>query len=144
MYERVSQRPPARAAVALVAAAAVCAGTYKAYATMADTSAPTRTIADYRRIGELTDHTTRAIVVNPSLAHPVMYWGWIVGQEWDLGEPVLPSWIDPSEKDYLIVVGNDALQDSPGLGEFASGRPVVERTDRFTVFALRERAAARP
>ena len=106
--------------------------------TIAAPSPPTQTIADYRRIGELTHHTTRAIIVNPSLAHPVMYWGWIVGQEWDLGEPVLPTLIDPSEKDYLIVVGNDALQGSPGLRAFARGRRVVAQTERFTIFALRE------
>jgi 4-amino-4-deoxy-L-arabinose transferase-like glycosyltransferase len=138
LSDRLSQRPPARVALALVVAAVVGMGTYKAYATIAEATPPTQTIADYRRIGELTHHTTRAIVVNPSLAHPVMYWGWIVGQEWDLGEPVLPSFIDPSEKDYLIVVGNDALQSSPGLRAFARGRRVVAQTERFTIFALRE------
>ena len=138
LWHRLSQRPPARVALALVVAAVVGTGTYKAYVTIADASPPTQTIADYRRIGELTHHTTRAIVVNPSLAHPVMYWGWIVGQEWDLGEPVLPSYIDPSEKDYLIVFDNDALLTSPGLRAFAQGRRVVARTERFTIFALRE------
>jgi 4-amino-4-deoxy-L-arabinose transferase-like glycosyltransferase len=134
LYDGLSQRAPARVALALLVAVVVGVGTYKAYATIADTSPPTQTIADYRRIGELTDHTTRAIVVNPSLAHPVMYWGWIVGQEWDLSLPSLPTWIDPSEKDYLIVVGNDALRDSACLRAFARRQPVVARTERFTVF----------
>jgi hypothetical protein len=135
--DRVSHLPPARAALAVVVALFAGAGAYKAVANIAATDPPTETIADYRRIGELTQHTTRAIVVNPSLAHPVMYWGWIVGQSWDLGDDVLPRRIDPREKDYLIVVGNDALQESPGLRAFAGGQRVVARTSRFTVFALR-------
>ena len=138
LYDRLSQRTPARVALVLVVAAAVGLGTYKAYANIQATSPPTQTIADYRRIGELTHHTTRSIIVNPSLAHPVMYWGWIVGQEWDLGEPVLPTRIDPNEKDYLIVVGNEALRDSPGLRAFAHGRHVLAQTERFTIFALHE------
>ena len=80
--------------------------------------------------------------MNPSLGHPVMYWGWIVGQEWDLGEPTLPTRIDASEKDFLIVVDNGALDASPGLRDFARGRRVVERTDRFTVFALSDSSGA--
>ena len=136
------RRALVRVALALAVAAVVGLGAYKARASIALSDPPTQTIEDYRRIGELTDHTTRAIIVNPSLAHPVMYWGWIVGEEWDLGEPVLPSWIDANEKDYLVVVGNEALREHPGLGAFARNRKVVARTDRFTVFALREPSAA--
>lgn len=137
LHDRLSRLPAARTALALVVAFGVGASAYKAYATIADGQAPAQTIADYEQIGELTEHTTGAIIVNPSLAHPVMYWGWIVGQHWDLGEDELPSRIDPRDKDYLIVVGNDALEESPGLRAFASGRPVVARTERFTVFDLR-------
>jgi hypothetical protein len=129
---------PARAALALAVVAVVVGATYKAHAATSGTGETLQRIADYRRIGELTDHTTRAIIVNPSLGHPVMYWGWIVGQEWDLGDPTLPSGIDPSEKDYLIVVDNSALDASPGLRGFARNRRVVERTDDFTVFAVRD------
>jgi len=128
----------ARAALAVVVVAVVAGATYKAHAATTATSVTLQRIADYRRIGELTHHTTRAIIVNPSLGHPVMYWGWIVGQEWDLGDPALPSWIDPKEKDYLIVVDNAALDTSPGLSAFAQDRRVVERTEDFTVFALQD------
>ena len=136
LHDRVSHLPPARAALALVVASVIGTGAYKAYANVAAAQPPLQTIADYRRIGELTDHTTRAIVVNPSLAHPVMYWGWIVGDEWDLEQEVLPRSIDPRDKDYLIVVGNGALQGSPGLRALARGQRVVARTERFTVFGL--------
>jgi 4-amino-4-deoxy-L-arabinose transferase-like glycosyltransferase len=138
LWNALSGSMPARAALGLAVAAVVVGATYKAHAATSGTGETLQRIADYRRIGELTDHTTRAIIVNPSLGHPVMYWGWIVGQEWDLGDPTLPSGIDPSEKDYLIVVDNGALDASPGLRHFARGRRVVERTDDFTVFAVRD------
>jgi hypothetical protein len=143
VWDRLSRSTPARAALALAVVAVVATGTYKAYVSISGTNRPTlERIADYRRIGELTNHTTRAIIVNPSLGHPVMYWGWVVGNEWDLEQPTLPSSIDPSEKDYLIVVDNGAFDASPGLRELAHGRRVVARTDRFTVFALHESAAS--
>jgi 4-amino-4-deoxy-L-arabinose transferase-like glycosyltransferase len=137
-WDRLSRSAPARAALAVVVVAVVFVATYKAYVSVSGSNRQTlERIADYRRIGEATDHTTRAIIVNPTLGHPVMYWGWIVGQEWDLEQPTLPSGIDPSTKDYLIVVDNGSLESSPGLRAFARGRPVVDRTDDFTVFALR-------
>ena len=99
-------------------------------------------IADYERIGEVTDHTTRAIVVDPRLSHPIMYWGWIVGQSWELDyNEDLPSWVDPAEKDFLIVVGNDQL-DHPGLAAFARDRTVVAENERYTVFDLRPGSGA--
>ena len=136
LWDGLARSTPARLALGLGVVAVVAVGTYKAHASISGPSEARQRIADYRRIGELTDHTTRAIIVNPSLGHPVMYWGWIVGQEWDLGQPTLPSWIDPREKDYLIVVDISALDASPGLRDFARGRRVLERTDGFTVFAL--------
>ena len=95
------------------------------------TPAKVEVIADYERIGELTGHTTRAIVVDPNLAHPIMYWGWMVAHSWELDyNEILPPWIDPDEQDYLIVVGNDQL-DHVGLRTFAHNRPVVATTDRY-------------
>jgi len=139
LWDALARSTPARAALGVVVTAVVAVGTYKAYVSI---SGPNETveqrIADYRRIGELTNHTTRAIIVNPSLGHPVMYWGWIVGQEWDIGQPRLPSGIDPSEKDYLIVVDNGSFDGSPALRELARRGRVVERTDDFTVVALHE------
>jgi hypothetical protein len=127
--------PLARSAVALAVLAVTAVAAQKVHATLTS-PAPLETIADYRRIGELTNHTTRAIVADDNLSHPIMYWGWIVGQPWDLGNETLPSFIDPAEKDFLIVVGNHQLAHD-GLRAFARGRPVVARTDRFTVFDLR-------
>ena len=144
--ERLSRAPTGRVALAVVVAGVVGAGAYKAIANIAATDAPTQTIADYRRIGVVTDHTTRAIVINPSLSHPVMYWGWIVGQSWDVSTyDELPSTIDPREKDYLVLYGNETLGVSPGLRAFVRGEPIVAETDRFTVFALcREGAVTSP
>jgi len=47
----------------------------------------------------------------------------------------LPPWVDPNELDYLIVVGNDQFS-HPGLREFARDRPVIARTDRYTVLDI--------
>ena len=62
-----------------VVAGAVAVGAQKSHA-LITTPAELERIADYERIGELTSHTTRAIVVDGRLAHPIMYWGWIVGR----------------------------------------------------------------
>ena len=66
-----------------------------------------------------------------------MYWGWVVGQAWELDyNEELPAWIDATRKEYLIVVGNHQL-DHAGLRAFAGKRPVLAETDRYTVFDLR-------
>jgi hypothetical protein len=98
-------------------------------------------IADYRRIGELTRHTTRAIAVDERLGTPLMYWGWVVAQNWELDyNDSLPSWVDPRSAEYLVVIGNENLESHRGLAAFARGRPVVGRTERYTVFDLRPAA----
>lgn len=126
----------AQVALGLGVAAAIAVGAQKAHA-LISSPAELERIADYRRIGQLTGHTTRAIVVDPRLAHPIMYWGWIVGQSWELDyNDDLPPWIDEREKDFLIVVDNDQLE-HPGLSAFASRRRVVAETDRYTIFDLR-------
>ena len=134
-YGALSQHRFARIAMLVGVAAIVAGAGQKAHALITTPTEPER-IADYRRIGELTNNTTRAIVVDPRLAHPIMYWGWIVGEEWELDyNDDLPPWIDPAEKDYLIVVGNDQLE-HPGVRAFADGRTVVAQTDRYTVYSL--------
>ena len=95
-------------------------------------------IGDYERIGQLTEHTTRAIVVDDRLSTPLMYWGWIVGEAWELdynSEP--PSWIDVEAAEYLVVVGTHQLATSDGLRRFVRGRPVVARTARLAIYDLR-------
>jgi 4-amino-4-deoxy-L-arabinose transferase-like glycosyltransferase len=116
-----------------------------------------RQIADYRRIGELTGHTTRAIVIDVRLMSPISYWGWMIGHYWypptpaeDLGEPGdrFPLGIDPAEFDFLIVVEMSELESEPELRAFTRDLPVVERTSRYAVFDLRSgravTAARRP
>jgi len=136
VQRRLAGRLWAQVAVVAVIAAVVAGGAQKAHA-LITTPPELERIADYETIGELTNHTTRAIVVDGRLAHPIMYWGWIVGEEWELDyNDELPSWIDPEAKDFLIVVGNDQLA-HPGLQAFTNGRPVVAKTKRYTVFDLR-------
>jgi hypothetical protein len=135
VYRACEGRRLARVAVVLAVALPVAVAAQKAHA-LITTPGELQRIADYERIGELTGHTTRAIVVDPRLSHPIMYWGWIVGQSWELDyNEDLPDWVDASEKDFLIVVDNDQLA-HPGLSAFARDRRVVARTDRYTVFDL--------
>jgi hypothetical protein len=138
-YDRLAGSRVARLALAAIVVAVSAGAAQKAHF-FVTAPEPRETIADYVAIGELTRHTTRAIIVDPALAHPIMYWGWPVGEDWDLSHSELPEWIDPTEKDFLIVVGNWQLGHS-GLRSFARGRPVVARTDRFTVFDLRADAS---
>jgi 4-amino-4-deoxy-L-arabinose transferase-like glycosyltransferase len=133
--------------VALVAFVALTVGVaaFKSHAVLAPTS-PERQIADYRRIGDLTGHTTRAIVVDVRLRSPISYWGWIVGRYWypptpardlpESGDPFRPG-IDPAEFDFLVVVEMSELETEPRLRAFTRDLPVVERTSRYAVFDLR-------
>ena len=136
IYRLLEGRRLAQVAVVATVALAVAGGAQKANA-LITTRGELERIADYKRIGALTEHTTRAIVVDPRLSHPIMYWGWIVGQSWELDyNEELPPWVDPADTDFLIVVDNDQLE-HPGLSAFASGRSIVAETDRYTVFDLR-------
>jgi 4-amino-4-deoxy-L-arabinose transferase-like glycosyltransferase len=109
-------------------------------------TASTDPIADYRRIGALTGHTTRAIIVDERLKTPLMYWGWVVGHYWypptparDLpltGDP-FPPWIDPAQATFLVVVGMDELRSEPRLSQFTERLPIVATTPRYAVFDLR-------
>lgn len=135
-YRALDGRRAGRIALVLGVAAVVAVGAQKANALMT-TPADVERIADYERIGALTDHTRRALVVDPRLSHPIMYWGWIVAESWELDyNATLPPWVDPDEQDVLIVVGNDQLE-HPGLKAFVTDRALIARTDRYTVFDLR-------
>jgi hypothetical protein len=127
-------------------------GTYKSRPAVPDRAA----IADYRRIGALTGHTTRAVIVDERLRAPAMYWGWIVGHYWypptpaqDLpatGNP-FPSRIDAPQATYVIVVGPGELRTERRLRSLTRDLPVVASTGRYVVFDARggrlPRAAAR-
>jgi 4-amino-4-deoxy-L-arabinose transferase-like glycosyltransferase len=137
----------AAALVVLIAAV----GTYKSRPAGPDRTA----IADYRRIGTLTSHTTDAVIVDERLRAPAMYWGWIIGHYWypptpgqDLpasGDP-FPAWVDAAQAAYVIVVGPGELSTERRLRSLTGNLPVVERTDRYVVFDARggrlSRAAA--
>jgi len=111
---------------------------------------PRQTIADYRRIGELTDHTTRALVIDPFLISPISYWGWMVGRYWyeptpamDLGPAGDRSRLRlPGHFDFLVVMQTSELRTEPRLQEFTRSLPVVARTPRYAIFDLRGRRKA--
>ena len=136
MHRKLAGRLFPQVALGALVAGVVVVGAQKTHATLTG-PAPLEQISDYRRIGDRTSHTTRAIVVDDRLSHPIMYWGWIVGQSWELDyNDNLPPWVDPMEKDFLIVVGNHHLA-HPGLRAFIASRPVVDETDRYTIFDIR-------
>jgi 4-amino-4-deoxy-L-arabinose transferase-like glycosyltransferase len=144
--ERLRHRAPAaRAAVLAFGALAILIAAYKAHAVLTP-EPPLRQVADYKRIGEVTGHTSRAIYVDLRLRSPISYWGWIAGRYWypptpaqDLpssGNP-FPSRIDPAKTDFLIVVDMDELKTEERLRSFTRDLPVVGRTARYAVFDLR-------
>jgi 4-amino-4-deoxy-L-arabinose transferase-like glycosyltransferase len=138
---------PLQAAAALVVLVAAV-GAYKSRPVGPDRTA----IADYRRIGEVTGHTTQAVIVDERLRAPAMYWGWIVGHYWypptpaqDLpasGDP-FPKWIDTARATYVVVVGREELRTERRLRSLTRSLPAVASTDRFTVFDARGGRLAR-
>lgn len=120
-------------------------GVYKSHAVLSG-DPPYREIADYRRIGEITGHSARAIVVDVRLRSPISYWGWMVGRYWypptpsrDLplaGDP-FPSWIDTAAAEFLVVVELDELETEPRLRSCVRSLPIVAQSPRFVVFDLR-------
>jgi 4-amino-4-deoxy-L-arabinose transferase-like glycosyltransferase len=143
LLERLAgARPRAlQVAVALVVLIAAV-GMYKGRPAVPDRAA----IADYRRIGALTGHTTGAVIVDERLRAPAMYWGWIVGHYWypptpaqDLpatGNP-FPSRIDAPQATYVIVVGPGELRTERRLRSLTRDLPVVASTGRYVVFDAR-------
>jgi Dolichyl-phosphate-mannose-protein mannosyltransferase len=140
--------PRAGVAVLGLIALVVAIGAYKSRPDAVDRTA----IADYQRIGELTGHTTNAVVIDERLRSPAMYWGWIVAHYWyeptpgqDLpasGNP-FPTRIDPARATYLVVVGAAELQSERRLRTITRTLPVVARTARYAVFDVRGGRLAR-
>jgi 4-amino-4-deoxy-L-arabinose transferase-like glycosyltransferase len=125
-----------RAALSVLVAVVVGVAAFKSAAILR-VGDPQERIADYRRIGELTGHTTRALVVADQLRTPVMYWGWVVGDAWEDLDRDPP----PYQYDFLIVVGLSPLETQKGLRDFSRGLPVVARTSRYAIFDLRGRGS---
>jgi 4-amino-4-deoxy-L-arabinose transferase-like glycosyltransferase len=138
---------PLQAAAALVVLV-VAVGAYKSRPVGPDRNA----IADYRRIGAVTGHTTGAVIVDERLRAPAMYWGWIVGHYWypptpgqDLpasGDP-FPGGIDLAQATYVVVVGREELRSERRLRSLTRSLPIVASTDRFAVFDARGGRLAR-
>jgi 4-amino-4-deoxy-L-arabinose transferase-like glycosyltransferase len=143
LLERLSalRRRAFQATIVLVVLVAAL-GTYKSLPSAPDWTA----IGDYRRIGQVTGHTTHAVIVDERLRAPAMYWGWIAGHYWyppttaqDLppsGDP-FPSWIDAGQATYVVVVGTQELRSERRLQGLTRDLPVVATTDRFVVFDAR-------
>lgn len=123
-----------RGAVVAVVVIAVAIAVDKSHAALTEKQTA-QTIADYRKLGQITGHTSRAIIVSSDLRTPAMYWGWMVGAAWSLGDNPKPP--DPSAYDYLVVEGLDEFESSPTAQAFARKLPVVARTSRYAVFDLR-------
>jgi hypothetical protein len=123
-----------RIGVYALAVVVVAGAAYKSHAALTERQTA-QTIADYRRLGEITGHTTRAIIVSGELRTPALYWGWMMGDEWDLGDNPTPP--DPATHDFLVVEGLDEFESTPAAVEFARNLPVVARTSRYAVFDLR-------
>jgi 4-amino-4-deoxy-L-arabinose transferase-like glycosyltransferase len=137
--------PAARAAILALGTVAILVAVYKAHAVLTP-QPPLRQIADYRRIGEVTGHTTRAIYVDIRLRSPITYWAWIDGRYWYPPTPAqdlpassnpFPGRIDAAKAEFLIVVDMDELETEKRLRAFTRDLPVVERTDRYAIFDLR-------
>jgi hypothetical protein len=111
---------------------------------------PRQGIADYRRIGELTDHTTHALVIDQYLKSPISYWGWIVARYWSQPSPAADLGLAsdrsplrlPGRFDFLVVMQTSELRTEPRLRVFTRSLPVVARTPRYAVFDLRGRRKA--
>jgi 4-amino-4-deoxy-L-arabinose transferase-like glycosyltransferase len=145
-------RPRALPVAAVLVVLIAGLGTYKSRPAGPDRTA----IADYRRIGAVTGHTTGAVIVDERLRAPAMYWGWIVGHYWYPPTPgqdlpatgnAFPAWIDAAQATYVIVVGPGELSNEPRLRRLTRDLRVVARTDSYVVFDARggrlSRAAAR-
>jgi 4-amino-4-deoxy-L-arabinose transferase-like glycosyltransferase len=148
LLERLgAQGSAARFGLVALVALGVGVAAFKSHAVLTgDRSYTHRQIADYRRIGELTGHTTRAVYVDLRLRSPISYWGWMVGRYWypptpaeDLpasGDP-FPERIDPEKVSFLIVTEMSELDTERRLRAFTRNLPVVARTSRYAVFDLR-------
>jgi hypothetical protein len=144
MLERLKEAPVVRGGLVAFIALGVAVAAFKSQA-VSTSENPRRLVTDYRRIGQLTEHTTHALVIDQLLVSPISYWGWMVTNYWyeptpgrDLPASGGPSpGIDPSQYSYLIVMDVTELQTEPKLRAFTRGLPVVERTGDYAVFDLR-------
>jgi hypothetical protein len=136
----------ARALLICVVVLSVGATSYKDYRMLDLRENQGNQIAVYRQVGEITGHTTRALVVDPQLISPICYWAWIVGDYWYQPTPErdlavtkgrFPPRIDPRQYDYLIVMDVSELRTEPELLGFTRTLHVVARTGRYAIFDLR-------
>lgn len=139
--------PRVRAGLVAVFVAVIGVAVFKTHAVLAAPRwAEQARIDDYRRVGEVTRHTTRALVIDPRLISPISYWGWIVGRYWyeptpeqDLLRTHGPSPPEIDRFDFLVVMEVDELVTERRLRAFVRDLPIVARTDSYAVFDLRGR-----
>lgn len=110
-------------------------------------------VADYRRIGDVTNHDGRIIFLDPEYGYPLMYHAEVAGDAWpgigDLeaerldGRPVRAA-IDRFHDDYarpnyFVVTDLASLKAQPELVSLlASEGMLVEETTRFKIYKLTE------
>jgi 4-amino-4-deoxy-L-arabinose transferase-like glycosyltransferase len=150
LLERLRAAPLARGAVVALIAAGIALAAFKSQILVTSEN-PQRLVADYRRVGAVTGHTTHALVIDQLLISPISYWGWMVANYWyeptpgqDLPASGGPSpGIDPSQYSFLIVMDVSELQTERKLRAFTRDLPVVARTSDYAVFDLRGARASR-
>lgn len=144
--ERLEHRArAARTAIVALGALVALVAAYKDHFVLTHQTPP-HLIADYRRVGEVTGHTTRAIYVDLRNRSPITYWAWIDGRYWypptpaqDLpasGNP-FPERIDAAKSEFLIVMEMSELKTEKRLRALTQELPVVKRTARYAIFDLR-------
>jgi 4-amino-4-deoxy-L-arabinose transferase-like glycosyltransferase len=143
VLERLKAVPIARGVLIALVAVGIGTAAFKSQIVLTSEN-PQRLVADYRRIGEVTSHTTHALVIDQLLVSPISYWGWVVANYWyeptpsrDLPPSGGPSpGIDPSQYSFLVVMDVTELQAEPKLRAFTRDLPVVAKTSDYAVFDL--------
>ncbi|MDQ3380914.1 MAG: glycosyltransferase family 39 protein [Actinomycetota bacterium] len=101
----------------------------------------------YRRIGEVTAHTTRAVHVDRYYDTPLLYYAWIASRPLyypgdglaelpDLGARLREIEAESGRRDLLIVTAIDELHTRDSLAAFVEPLREVARTSEYAIFAL--------
>jgi 4-amino-4-deoxy-L-arabinose transferase-like glycosyltransferase len=107
---------------------------------------PRQLILDYRRIGQVTRHSTQALVVDGLENPPISYWGWMVARYWydptpaqDLAPPAtrVHTKTGLNKFSFLIVIDVNELRTERRLRALTRTLPIVARTNRYSIFDLR-------
>jgi hypothetical protein len=102
--------------------------------------------ADAREIGEAVQHSARTIMLSEAYCGPLLYHGELAGLCWptadaiaDMDMPISDVIADVSEEyDYFVVTYAYEYGRQDDLREALAAYPVIDQTDRYLVFDLRE------